>query len=158
MTATTAPFLIRAPAAPDREAWARLWEDYLWFYDTRLPAAQFDLQFARLLSDDPRGFRGLMAFRGTEALGLAHYVFHPHGWQAGDTCYLQDLWTSASARGQGIGRALIAAVGQAAQAQGAAQVYWLTHAGNAVARALYDKVGRATGFVEYELGSGTTAS
>ncbi len=150
MTASSAPFSIRAPVAADRAAWAELWQGYLAFYGSTLPAAQYDRQFARLVSADPRAFRGLIAWRGKEALGLAHFLFHAHGWQEGETCYLQDLWTEPAARGQGIGRALIAAVGRAAADRGTAPVYWLTHAGNATARALYDRVGRATGFVEYE--------
>jgi ribosomal protein S18 acetylase RimI-like enzyme len=138
----------------DRAAWDGLWRGYLAFYETTLPAAQYDLQFARLLSDDPRAFRGLMAFRDGVAVGLAHYLFHPHGWQAQDTCYLQDLWCEPAARGTGVGRALIAAVGRAAAEAGAGPVYWLTHQDNATARALYDRVARATGFIEYELAAG----
>lgn len=158
MTATIAQLSIRAPVPGDREGWARLWQGYLGFYGTALPAAQYDRQFARLLSADPRAVRGLIAFRGKEPLGLAHYIFHPHGWQVEETCYLQDLWTEPGARGEGIGRALIAAVAAAARSRGATPVYWLTHAGNAPARALYDRVGRATGFVEYELAAGGPAS
>jgi len=158
LTATVAQLSIRAPVPADRTDWARLWQGYLGFYGTALPAAQYDRQFARLLSADPCTLRGLIALRGTEPLGLAHYLFHPHGWQAEETCYLQDLWTEPGARGEGIGRALIAAVAAAARAHGATPVYWLTHAGNAPARALYDRVGRATGFVEYELAPDGPAS
>jgi hypothetical protein len=46
---------------------------------------------------------------------------------------------------------LIRSVAQAAA--GAAKLYWLTQANNAGARALYDRVGRDTGFVKYELAS-----
>lgn len=151
LTASLAPLQIRAPIASDRAQWGLLWQGYLAFYETALPAEQHDRQFARLLSPDVHAFRGLVALQDGQMVGLAHYLFHAHGWQAHDTCYLQDLWTEPAARGRGVARALIAAVGAAAQAHGAAPVYWLTHAENHRARAVYDRVARATGFVEYEL-------
>jgi GNAT superfamily N-acetyltransferase len=151
VTAPPASLIIRAPVAADRADWARLWTGYLAFYDTVLPPAQFDLQFSRLLSDDPRAYRGFMAFHDGAAVGLTHYVIHPHGWRPQHTCYLQDLWTEPTARGQGVARALIAAVRRAAHASGASNVYWLTQTGNTTARALYDKVAQDTGFVKYEV-------
>ena len=54
------------------------------------------------------------------------------------------------ARGQGVGRALIAAVAEEARARGAAKYYWLTRDSNADARALYDKVARFKGFLRYD--------
>jgi GNAT superfamily N-acetyltransferase len=65
------------------------------------------------------------------------------------TCYLQDLFTAAQARGGGVGRALIEAVYDAAGAAGSARVYWLTHETNAVAMGLYDQVAVKSGFLVY---------
>jgi GNAT superfamily N-acetyltransferase len=66
-------------------------------------------------------------------------------------CYLQDLYVGEAARGSGIGRALIAAVVDAAREAGAARVYWNTHESNAVARRLYDVVAVRTGFIQYRI-------
>lgn len=151
VTVTPAPLLIRAPVADDRAAWSRLWTGYLAFYDTVLPPEQFDLQFGRLLSADPRSYRGLLALRDGQPVGLTHYLIHTHGWRPQDTCYLQDLWTEPAARGQGVARALILAVRKAAHACGASNVYWLTQVDNTTARVLYDKVAIDTGFVKYEV-------
>jgi GNAT superfamily N-acetyltransferase len=59
------------------------------------------------------------------------------------------MFTMESARGRGVGRALIEAVCVRAKAAGASRVYWNTSATNATARALYDKVATLTSFVQY---------
>ena len=58
--------------------------------------------------------------------GFAHYLFHRSTWAPGNYCYLEDLFVSESARGRGVGRALIEAVYDKAEAAGASRVYWLT--------------------------------
>ena len=83
-------------------------------------------------------------------VGLTHYLFHAHGWQAQDTCYLQDLFVSPKARGAGVGRALIEAVCDTAKAAGVAPVYWTTAEDNATARALYDRLAQKTPFIQYK--------
>jgi GNAT superfamily N-acetyltransferase len=67
----------------------------------------------------------------------------------GPYCYLQDLFTTEAARGQGIGKALIEGVYERAKADGASRVYWLTHESNEAARSLYDKLATRTGFIQY---------
>ena len=49
----------------------------------------------------------LVAESGDQLVGLAHYLFHRSTTAIAPVCYLQDLFTDASARGQGIGAALI---------------------------------------------------
>ncbi len=143
---------VRPLVAADRPEWARLWTAYLAFYETTRPPEMFDLAFKRLLSDAPNTYAGLIAeVNGTPA-GLAHYVFHAHGWQAQDICYLQDLYVDPDKRGHGVGRALIEAVEQAAQAASVAPVYWMTQEDNADARALYDRVATKTPFIQYKRG------
>ena len=73
-----------------------------------------------------RDYHGLLAVAGGVPVGLAHYIFHRHGWQIEDVCYLQDLYVAPEARGTGAGRALIEAVYAAADAAGRPNVYWLT--------------------------------
>ncbi len=142
-------FLIR-PLTPDDQAdWRRLWTGYLTFYNATVPEAVYASTFARLLGSDPRDFRALVAEGDGGLLGLTHYLFHRHGWKIEDTCYLQDLYVDPSARGTGLGRALIEAVYAAADAAGAPSVYWLTQDFNAEARRLYDRVAKVTPFIRY---------
>lgn len=81
--------------------------------------------------------------------GLAHYLFHCSTIMIGPTCYLQDLFTAESARGRGIGRALIESVYERAKEAGAQRVYWQTHETNLTAMKLYDKGAERSGFVVY---------
>jgi hypothetical protein len=62
---------------------------------------------------------------------------------------LQDLYTSEQSRGAGVGRRLILAVYDRAQASGSSRVYWQTHETNGTAMQLYDKVAERSGFIVY---------
>jgi GNAT superfamily N-acetyltransferase len=142
--------LIRPPTAADEADWRRLWTGYLAFYETVLPEAVYVSTFARLLTDDLREPRGLIALRNGRAVGLVHYIFHRHCWRIEDTCYLQDLFADPEARGRGVGRALIEAVYAAADAAGCPHVYWLTQEFNYTGRMLYDRIGVKTPFIRYD--------
>jgi GNAT superfamily N-acetyltransferase len=82
-------------------------------------------------------------------LGLTHYLFHRSTTAIEPVCYLQDLFTTEAARGQGVGRALITAVYQQARLAGTPRVYWQTHETNLTARRLYDTVAEHPGFIVY---------
>ena len=99
---------------------------------------------------DIREFRGALAWHNGQAVGLVHYLFHRHNWKIDDVCYLQDLYVSADVRGSGLGRRLIEHVYDAADAFGAASVYWLTQEHNKAGRRLYDRLAQKTDFVHYK--------
>lgn len=141
--------LIRPLEARDHADWHRLWTAYLAFYQTTLPETVYASTFARLLGDDPQDYSGLIAEVDGEPRGLAHYLFHRHGWRVENVCYLQDLYVDEAARGTGLGRALIEAVYARADAAGAPGVYWLTQDFNTQARQLYDRIGNVTPFIKY---------
>ncbi|MFV9503129.1 MAG: GNAT family N-acetyltransferase [Oscillochloridaceae bacterium umkhey_bin13] len=145
------------PLTPnERPAWEPLWAGYQAFYQTTIPAATTDRTWQRF-HDPAAPMHALGAWRNEQLLGIVHYVYHASTWTDGPYCYLQDLFTSAEARGQGVGRALIEAVLDTAQAVGASRVYWLTHETNTQAMLLYDQLADRSGFVQYRklLGSGT---
>lgn len=142
-------FAIRPLAPADRFGWDRLWQGYLRFYESDVPEDVTNLTWARIL-DPEAPILGLCASTPEgDLLGIVHYLFHPVTWAAGPRCYLEDLFTTPEARGQGVGRALIEAVYLAADRRGADQVYWLTQEFNAPARRLYDQVATATPFIKY---------
>lgn len=91
----------------------------------------------------------LGAYLGGKLVGIVHSLYHRSCWTIGNYCYLQDLFVAEEARGHGIGRALIEAVASEARAAGASRVYWLTQEGNTTARALYDRVAKRSGFIQY---------
>ena len=142
---------IRPLSASDEADWRRLWTGYLAYYETTLPEEVYQSTFARLLGEDPRDFSCLVAEDDAGRLvGLTHYLFHRHGWKIEDVCYLQDLYADPEVRGLGVGRALIEAVYDAADAAGAPSVYWLTQDFNTTARKLYDRIGELTPFIKYQ--------
>lgn len=141
---------IRPVAATDEADWRRLWTGYLAYYETTVPETVYASTFARLLTDDLREPRGLLAVAGGKTVGLVHYIFHRHCWRVEDACYLQDLYTDPAARGQGVARRLIEAVYGAADAAGCPAVWWLTQEFNYRGRMLYDRVGRKTPFIRYD--------
>jgi GNAT superfamily N-acetyltransferase len=139
---------VRPFTADDRDAWEPLWQGYLTFYKSSLPAEVTDTTWRRLL-DPAEPMHGLAAVLDGTILGIVHYLYHRSTWTTGDYCYLQDLFTAEEARGRGVGRALIEAVYERAQADGASRVYWLTHETNSAAQVLYDKVAARSGFIQY---------
>jgi GNAT superfamily N-acetyltransferase len=136
--------------ARDRERWADLWTSYLAFYDTRVPAATYTSTWSRIL--DPAGaIRAFGAFDADGRLvGIAHYLFHAHGWSTHEACYLQDLFVDPAIRGRGYGRALIEAVAGVARERRCHSFYWQTMAGNTTARRLYDTLARHDGSIVYD--------
>ncbi|MEM6276723.1 MAG: GNAT family N-acetyltransferase [Pseudomonadota bacterium] len=150
MVIETSGVVLRAPRAEDFEEWSSLWAAYLAFYGTERDASLHRTLFDRLLSDDARNFRGLVADTSGVLRGIVHFVFHPHAWRVEDTCYLQDLYVDPSVRGTGLGRKLIEAVYSAADDAGSPSVYWLTQDFNLEARRLYDRVANVTPFIRYQ--------
>lgn len=139
---------IRPLVASDRAAWQPLWLGYLTFYKASLAPDTTDITFGRLTGGkEPMG--GFIAEKDGKAVGLVHWVLHRTTWSGKDICYLQDLFTSEEARGGGVGRRLIEAVRQMAQAKDCFRVYWQTHESNAQAQELYEKVAQRSGFIVY---------
>jgi GNAT superfamily N-acetyltransferase len=143
---------IRAVARGDLDRWLPLWEGYNAFYGRSGPTALASdvthMTWSRFF-DSYEPVYALVAERGQELLGLVHYIFHRTTIAIGPTCYLQDLFTSAQARGKGVGTALINGVYERARLAGAQRVYWLTHETNHTAMRLYDKIADRSGFLVY---------
>ena len=139
---------IRPLTPADRADWQPLWQGYQTFYNAKIPAETTELTWQRFF-DPALPIHALGAFDGARLVGIVHYLFHLTTWTSGPYCYLQDLFSLPDVRGQGVGRALIAAVQDAARDAGASRVYWLTHETNTTAMRLYDDVADRTGFVQY---------
>ena len=139
---------IRPIGEDERAAWAPLWDSYLIFYKTTLTRDVTELAWSRFHDPDEPMF-ALGGYVDGRLAGFAHYLFHRSTWAPKRYCYLEDLFVADDARGHGLGRALIEAVYQKAEAAGASRVYWMTQSSNAQARALYDKVADNLGFIQY---------
>jgi GNAT superfamily N-acetyltransferase len=148
------PPTVRAIEPGDLTRWLPLWAGYNAFYgrsgETALPHTVTERTWARFF-DPAEPVYALVAERGADLLGLAHYLFHRSTTHIEPVCYLQDLFTAAPARGQGVGRALIEAAAARARQCGATRLYWLTQESNATARALYEQLTQPSGFIVYRL-------
>lgn len=141
---------IRPLTQADEAEWRRLWTAYLEFYESSVAEEVYATTFDHLLDPGRPQQNGLIALQDGRAVGLVHYIFHPHNWRIEDVCYLQDLYADPEVRGTGIGRALIEAVYDAADENGTPAVYWMTQDFNETARRLYDRIAQVTPFIKYQ--------
>ena len=112
---------IRFVTRQDYAQWLPLWDGYNAFYGRSGPTALAPeitaMTWARFF-DAYEPVHALVAESGGELLGLTHYLFHRSTTMIEPNCYLQDLFTSAAARGKGVGRALINGVYEQAKLAG----------------------------------------
>lgn len=148
----TTPAIVRPVTAADFAAWLPLWDGYNAFYGrhgaTALDPAITRASWQRFLDPAEPMFASVAEVDGVPC-GLVHFLHHRSTTRIEPVCYLQDLFTAETARGQGIARALIEHVYAHAGAAGVRRVYWQTQAGNAAARALYDRLAVHAGFIVY---------
>jgi GNAT superfamily N-acetyltransferase len=148
----TGKIVVRNVGPRDFAEWKPLWDGYNAFYGrkdaTALPPEITNLTWSRFF-DGYEPIHALVAEHAGKLAGLVHYLFHRSSTSLTGNCYLQDLFTAESARGQGVGRALIEEVYRRAAQAGSAKVYWQTHETNTHAMKLYDKVAKKSGFIIY---------
>jgi GNAT superfamily N-acetyltransferase len=135
----------------DWDQWFPLWQGYLHFYRTELSEETTRSTFARLTAGASEMFGLLCRDEHGTGIGLAHCVVHPTTWSQRPSCYLEDLYVSAAARGSDVGRSLLEETKRASVERGAERLYWHTQEYNGRARSLYDLVAHPTSFVVYEM-------
>jgi len=144
--------IVRPVVRGDYTQWLPLWDGYNAFYERSGPTA-LDPEITRMtwarFFDAYEPVHALVAESEGRLLGLTHYLFHRSTTAIAPNCYLQDLFTSAAARGKGVGRALIEAVYDRARTAGSPRVYWQTHETNLTAQRLYETVAERSGFIVY---------
>lgn len=132
----------------DYNAWLSLWQSYLSFYETSLPASTTEKTWQKLL-DSTVPIYGFGAWKSDNLVGFTHVVMHPNTWNNTECCYLEDLYVNEEIRGQGMGRALIEHVYEFARQQNCNRVYWTTQESNKDARYLYDTLATKTDMIQY---------
>jgi GNAT superfamily N-acetyltransferase len=104
---------IRPVTRADYDRWLPLWEGYNAFYKrvgpTAVPIEVTNLTWQRFF-DGYEPMHALVAESGDKLAGFTHYLFHRNTTMIGPVCYLQDLFTDATLRGKGVGKALIEGV------------------------------------------------
>ena len=140
--------LIRSALPADETAWRKLWRDYCAFQNVKLLPDVTDRTWKRILHPDS-AVMCMVAEVDGQVYGFANCVVHENTWETQSICYLEDLFVLPSARGQGLGKALLEWLRNAMRAEGWARLYWVTHRDNATARHLYDQFVQADEFVRY---------
>jgi GNAT superfamily N-acetyltransferase len=107
--------------------------------------------FTRFIAPSDNGLL-LGAWHGEELRGYACLYWHFTSLVPAETVLMNDLFVDPTARGRGIGRALIEASADVARSRGAHHLEWATAPDNKTAQRLYDATGaeRST-WIEYEL-------
>lgn len=139
---------IRPVSPADHAVWLPLWQGYLQFYQSELPAEVSATTWQRFL-DPSEPTHAALAWCDGQAVGLVQWIFHRTNWSVEHSCYLQDLFVVEGLRGSGVGRQLIEHVYAQARAAGASRVHWLTHESNTDARQLYERIAERSGFLQY---------
>jgi GNAT superfamily N-acetyltransferase len=128
----------RLPAT-DYDDWLKLFREWQEYLAGSVPISNLERTW-QLLCDGQSGLIGLIAKREDgESVGLVHASLTPFAWSGGPTIYLQDLFVTASARGEGIGTLLMNAAYRLADEKGASQVFWLANEEDSDLRRFYDR-------------------
>lgn len=142
--------IIRSALPADEPAWRKLWAGYCEFYNAQLPDEVTQRTWTRILDPDS-AVMCIVAEVDGQVYGFANCVVHENTWETQPVCYLEDLFVEPSARGRGLGTALIEWLRNSMRAEGWARLYWMTRADNVQARTLYDRFTQADGFVRYQI-------
>lgn len=144
--------LVRDLAPGDRETWRALFHAYGVFYETDLADDVLDHVWSALLGGALRGF---VAERDGVVVGFAHVRSHVATFSVGEDWYLEDLFVDPSARGGGVGTAILEHLVKIAKWEGGGTLRWVTAESNATAQRVYDKLATRTTWVTYEVELGS---
>jgi GNAT superfamily N-acetyltransferase len=117
-----------------RDWWGRDWPD----------DDSYRTSVERLIGRDDTEYL-LAAADDGRPVGVAQLRYRWSVWWEAEDCWLEDLYVEDSARGIGLGRALVQAALDRARERGCRRVELDVNTGNATARALYESLGFATG-------------
>ena len=141
---------IRNATPQDQTAFLDLWQQYLAFYQVDLAPQINAATWARLM-DPASPVKARLAVLDGQVQGFAIHMHHPSTWVATEDCYLEDLFVTDTARGHGLGRALLDDLIALARDKGWSRLYWHTNEGNSRARALYDQYVASDGHIRYRM-------
>ncbi len=112
------------------------------YYGTQAASREATADYVRANLDAPHcGVRVALAREGDEAVGIATWsILYPAPRLAGQL-YMKDLFVAESARGRGVGRALMAYLARVAVDAGCERFDWTTETANPAAMGWYDGLG-----------------
>ena len=151
MARAKAGMTMRAAKPADEAHWRIMWADFLTGDDEPCPAEATTRLWQDALADD-KPLRMLIAADESDApIGFVVYVTHGYARSPRAVCYLIELYVDPSRRGAGIGSAMLEKLRQIGREAGWLKIYWMTQADNFAAHRLYDKFGRRSPLVRYDM-------
>ncbi|NCF37984.1 MAG: GNAT family N-acetyltransferase [Gammaproteobacteria bacterium] len=135
----------------DRDQWELLYYGYAEFYRVPMTEEILDTVWG-WIHDSANPFFGLIAKDDNgRALGLMHCRQMPSPLRGALVGFLDDLFISPDARGQGIVEELYRALNALGKAQGWPFIRWITAENNYRGRAVYDKLSEKTHWITYQM-------
>jgi GNAT superfamily N-acetyltransferase len=141
---------IRRIVTGDRAAWGKLYAGYAEFYGVDQTEEMRDRVWS-WLHIPSHELEGFVAVHDGRLVGLAHVRAFARPLSASIGGYIDDLFVVPEARGRGVAEALIGAVAEDGRRRGWTLLRWITAEDNARARKVYDRVGRATRWITYDV-------
>jgi GNAT superfamily N-acetyltransferase len=143
--------IIESISKEDRAQWQALYHGYAEFYRMPMNTEILDTVWS-WIHDDSNPFFGLIAkTESGTALGFAHCRQMPSPLRGAFVGFLDDLFVTPDARGQGVVDALFDALRDLAKRQGWPFIRWITAEDNNRGRAVYDRRSEKTHWVTYQL-------
>ncbi|MDL2404781.1 GNAT family N-acetyltransferase [Rhizobium calliandrae] len=142
--------VIRDARPEDEARWRELWADYLVFYGVGVAPDITDKTWRRVFDPASAIFMRVAEVDG-EVKGFTLCLTHEGTWVREPDCYLEDLFVAESARGHGVGRALLDDLVALCKKNGWARLYWHTEESNTTARMLYDSYVESDGHIRYRI-------
>lgn len=142
---------VSKPELADRSAWEDLYHGYAEFYQVPMNDEILDTVWG-WIHDESNPFFGLIAKdENGKALGLMHCRQMPSPLRGALVGFLDDLFVSPDARGQGVVGVLYDALNTVGKEQGWPFIRWITAEDNYRASAVYDKLSDKTRWITYQM-------
>ena len=145
---------IRPATDADLDDVLPLFAGYQAFYAGSPQPDEKNRAFLRRFTSDPSDAGRIIVARTKDgtALGFATLYWTLSSIDAEDHVLMNDLFVHESARGSGIGNALIEAASDVARERGSKTLSWVTALDNRTAQRLYERTGaERSAWFEYEL-------
>jgi GNAT superfamily N-acetyltransferase len=131
--------------------WLDLYAGYSEFYETPLTDEKAVLVWS-WLTDPSHELEGYFALNEAgEPIGLAHVRVFSRPLAGSRGLFLDDLFVTPDARGEGAATAILETLRTRAHDEGLSVVRWITAADNEAAKRVYDRLAQKTEWVTYDL-------
>ena len=131
--------------------WLDLYSGYGEFYETPLTDEKAVLVWS-WLTDPTHELEAYFALNEAgDPIGLAHVRLFTRPLAGSVGLFLDDLFVTPDARGEGAATALFESLKERARDEGLSVVRWITAAENDTAQRVYDRVAQKTDWVTYDL-------